>query len=623
MGFLRIAGAALNQTPLDWTNNLQNIRTALDAARAQKIELLLLPELCITGYGCEDLFLSQWFPLKAIDYLKEIIEFTEEITVSVGLPIRIDDQLFNCACLIRNQKILGIVPKQNLANDGVHYEPRWFTPWPAGKLIPYTLFGQEFYIGDQLIEVHDIKIGFEICEDAWRDTRPGPFLCNRGVDLILNPSASHFAFGKSRKREELIISSSKNYNCTYLYANLLGNEAGRMVYDGEIFIAQQGQMIQRNHRLSFNQVDLLAAEVDVQNRNFNAQIINDDFQDKETEFQRAGALALFDYLRKTRNNGYVISLSGGADSSCCAILVSEMISLGLHHLGHQGFLDKLKISLLDNIDANLESEQLKNEICRKLLTCVYQATHNSSHDTLESAKWLAEEIGAEFHQWQIDAEIAGYREKIEKAFDRKLTWDQDDITLQNIQARGRSPVIWMVANIKRSILITTSNRSEGDVGYATMDGDTSGSLAPIATVDKYFIQKWLVWAEKNLGYRSLSKVNKLKPSAELRPLEKSQTDEADLMPYKILVEIEKLAIGQYFSPLDVFNHLKEKQLEENELLKAHIKRFYQSWSFNQWKRERMAPAFHLDEFNIDPRTWYRFPIISGAFFHELKALDEI
>src|SRR5690606_34933943 len=130
-----------------------------------------------------------------------------------------------------------------------------------------------------------------------------------------------------------------------------------------------------------------------------------------------------------------------------------------------------------------------------ILACAYQGTVNSSQTTLDAARQLATGIGAEFHEWKIDEAVKSYSANIEKAIGRKLAWETDDIPRQNIQARARSPISWMLANIRRSILLTTSNRSEGDVGYATMDGDTSGSLAPIAGLSKVFILQWLKWAE--------------------------------------------------------------------------------------------------------------------------------
>jgi NAD+ synthase (glutamine-hydrolysing) len=148
-------------------------------------------------------------------------------------------------------------------------------------------------------------------------------------------------------------------------------------------------------------------------------------------------------------------------------------------------------------------------------------------------------------------------------------------------------------------------------------------IAPIAAIDKPFIINWLKWAEKNLGYKSLKYVNSLQPTAELRPSSNKQTDETDLMPYPILQAIENLAINHKKSPVEVYLSLKQELQLEKENLKKHILKFYRLWSRNQWKRERIAPSFHLDDYNVDPKTWYRFPILSGAFTEELKALENI
>jgi NAD+ synthase (glutamine-hydrolysing) len=203
-----------------------------------------------------------------------------------------------------------------------------------------------------------------------------------------------------------------------------------------------------------------------------------------------------------------------------------------------------------------------------------------------------------------------------------LNWETDDIAKQNIQARSRSPIIWLLANVKQSILLTTSNRSEGDVGYATMDGDTSGSLAPIAGVDKPFIIQWLKWAERELGYIGLAHVNSLEPTAELRPSDRTQTDEKDLMPYSVLLAIEKLGIRDRKNPVEVYKELAPNY-QDRLLLKTHIKKFFRLWSINQWKRERLAPSFHFDDMNVDPRSWCRFPILSGSYTEELTELDQL
>jgi NAD+ synthase (glutamine-hydrolysing) len=606
---ITVAGATLNQTPFDWKHNCANIIEAIQAAKEKKVNLLCFPELCITGYSCEDVFLSDWLAETAWTKLLELREHCNDITVTLGLPIRIEGITYNGACLIYNTKIIGITLKQNLPKDGVHYEPRWFDPWKPGEIKTIERHGEQIQVGDLVYEIEGIKIGFEICEDAWvLSNRPGERLAQRGVEIILNPSASHFAMGKSLIREELIRSSSEQFKCVYIYVNQLGNEAGRIIYDGDIIIAQQGKIKALNKRLSMASFDVLSCSVNLEEPSLTTTVIEQDNKEENEELTQAVSLALYDYLRKSKAKGFVLSLSGGADSSIIATFVSEMVRRGANEIGAEKFCKSLKIPVSAN----------PKEIVHQLLTCAYQGTRNSSEETWQAAKELAHSLGAVFYHWQIDEEVNSYSQKIEEALGRKLSWETDDIALQNIQARSRSPIIWMLANINKALLLTTSNRSEGDVGYATMDGDTSGSLAPIAGLSKPFIIQWLKWAEKELNYSGLSYVNNLTPTAELRPLERHQTDEADLMPYTVLEKIEKLAILQRKSPWQVYAELSNGK--EDAVLKEQIKKFFRLWSINQWKRERIAPSFHLDDLNVDPRSWCRFPILSGGFEEELEKL---
>ncbi len=598
---MKIAAASLNQTPIDWENNKKNILEAIHQAQKKKVDLLCLPELCITGYGCEDIFLSDWVYEKAEQVLLEIVPEVTNITAVIGLPILRNGKRYNTACIITNKKIKGFHAKVFLANDGIHYEKRWFTPWVKGRKHFYTIDNNRVPFGEYIYELYGKRVGIEICEDAWHIERPGLRYDYEGVDIILNPSASHFALDKTDIRKKIVEDASAKFTCTYVYANLLGNEAGRTIYDGEIFFAEQGEIIGRNQLLSFQNVNLMVSD----------ELETAPYLSKEEQFRDAVCLGLFDYLRKSKTKSFILSLSGGADSSACAVLVYLMLQKAIQELGFD--LTCKKIGLIFSSEKELYS---------KMLITAYQATKNSGNETFTAAKKLANSIGATFYNWEIDDEVNSYTQKIENAIGRNLTWTTDDITLQNIQARTRSPIIWMLANIYHGLLLTTSNRSEGDVGYATMDGDTSGSIAPIAGIDKDFLRKWLVWAEKKENLSGLSYVNNLEPTAELRPQDQHQSDEDDLMPYHIMKEIEKLAIGKYKSPIDTYQLLQNKNLCQADLLKTYIKKFFRLWSYNQWKRERLAPNFHLDEFNIDPRSWYRFPILSGSYQEELSALDK-
>jgi len=615
MSTLVIGGATVNQTPLDWEGNFQNLTNALAEARKANVDILCFPELCLTGYGSEDLFLSVWYPRKALSYLQKLIPHAEDITICVGLPVRYENKTYNGVAVIENQKLIGIVAKQFLAIDGVHYECRWFTAWTAGKTISVDFFGQNVPLGDLVFEKKGFRYGFEICEDAWRgNQRPGFRLKDRQVDLIFNPSASHFAMGKSKLREDLVKSSSRQLNAAYFYVNLLGNESGRMIFDGEIMLSQQGKLLLKNKLLAFSSHQLLTYSL-TKGVEDKSSIVSKHV--KNEEFVAAASLALFDYLRKSKSKGFVLSLSGGADSSSIAILVAEMVRRGVAELGTETFLHKIGRSTDIHPNSNIK------EIMGAIFTVAYQGTENSSKETLNSAKMLAESLGATFYRWSIGEEVESYTRKIEQALGRPLTWEKDDIALQNIQARARSPIIWMLANINQALLLTTSNRSEGDVGYTTMDGDTSGSISPIAAVDKQFILQWLKWAQRSLGYSGLKGVNALQPTAELRPLENKQTDEDDLMPYAVIVAIERLAIRDRRSPADIYLVLGEELELPKVILKGYIRKFFQLWSRNQWKRERLAPSFHLDEFNVDPKTWYRFPILSGGFEVELSELEKL
>jgi NAD+ synthase (glutamine-hydrolysing) len=444
-------------------------------------------------------------------------------------------------------------------------------------------------------------------------------LINRGCEIILNPSASHFAFGKTMVREELGLSLTKQYNCSYLLVNLLGNEAGRMIFDGDIQFHQNGKLKYKAERLSLKRIDCHKITVDTENPSNSSEYKPTDWFFKNEEFTISSTLALFDYSRKTKSKGFVLSLSGGADSSLCAVLIAHMIRRMVRNYDITDIAHFYEFKVPPKAQEWPEFKRRKY-VTEKLLTCIYQSTGNSSSDTYESARKLAATLGAEFFLWSVDDEIENYVEKSEFVLGRKLKWENDDIALQNIQARVRAPGIWMLANSMGKLLITTSNRSEASVGYATMDGDTAGSLSPIAGVDKHFVRRYLLWAEEELGYEGLNDVNNLDPSAELRPSDQKQSDETDLMPYFILNKIEQKAIGEWKSPIEVFDDLVEEIPWPHGKLKTYIAKFFRLWSYNQWKRERYAPSFHFDDYNVDPKTWCRFPIISGSFKKEISDL---
>lgn len=656
MNLIKVAAAVLNQTPLDWDGNARNIIGAIREARADGASLLCLPELCITGYGCEDAFQAGFVHRTAWQTLRQIASETRGMAVAVGLPVLFRNALFNCVAVLVDGRIAGFVAKRYLAGDGIHYEPRWFKPWPAGVRQEIEVDGERYPFGDYFFDVGGVRVGFEICEDAWVASRPGAALALKAVDLILNPSASHFAFGKIETRKRFVLEGSRAFGVGYVYANHLGNEAGRAIYDGGALIAAGGRLIAAGPRFSFRDRVVTSAVIDLDATRTNqarvasyepaiaqadegcvrvaltlpaAPLAHETLtipawetgsSVKEEEFARAEALGLFDYLRKSRSSGFVLSLSGGADSGAIAALIGLMVKLGVREIGPEAFAAKLPAS---RALAGLRDERA---MIHALLVCAYQATRNSSKVTRDAAATVAEAVGTEFLEFDVDALVEEYKRIVARAIGRPLDWATDDLALQNIQARVRSPGVWFLANLRNALLLSTSNRSEAAVGYATMDGDTSGGLSPIAGIDKAYLRRWLVWMEttgpEGVGpLPALRAVNVQAPTAELRPSERKQTDEEDLMPYDVLDCCERAAIRDKKSPAEVLLIVQQQYPQHSAgQLRLWVTRFFQLWSRNQWKRERYAPSFHLDDENLDPKTWCRFPILSSGFARELEEL---
>lgn len=663
MQLVKIGVAALNQTPLDFNGNALRIIEALRLAQKEQTQILTLPELALSGYGCEDAFFAPDTVDRCWAELLQIVPHSKGLIANVGLPFRFQGALFNTVAVLCDGELVGLIPKKILAGDGVHYEPRWFKEWPIGhsERLNLEINGQtkQIPIGDFYFQWKSIRFGFEICEEAWVARRPGARLAEQSVDLILNPSASHFSFGKNEIRKRFVLEGSRAFACVYVYANLVGNESGRIIFDGSLFMASQGELIAESNRFSFQDIQLLTSVVDLninrtrrsQSTSFrpaldsatlaceviNSRTIPDCPVDavptkpesslpilsKNEEFLRAVSLGLFDYLRKSFSQGFAISLSGGIDSSVVTVLSASALELAFQELGLATLKQKLwHIKAIQNCST-------LNEILNQVIHCAYQATQNSSKETREAATELAQALGVRFSEWSIENIKQTYETTIGQALGRTLAWPQDDLALQNIQARVRAPGIWLLANVKNFLLLATSNRSEAAVGYATMDGDTAGGLSPIAGVDKAFLGQWIRWKAENahctLGpIPSLQLVYRIPPTAELRPQQYQQTDESDLMPYTVLDFIERHLLIDRLKPTDILKVLITEFTQYQPLqLRNWLVRFLKLWVQNQWKRERFAPSFHLDTESLDPKTWCRFPILSRAFENDIKELNAL
>lgn len=670
LGAVRIAGATLNQTVGDWKGNLSRIERAIREARADGAGLLVLPEMCISGYSLGDRLLRAGTLRRSWEVLTKVAEAATDIVVCAGLPIRSDGVIYNAMAVVSDGQIHGLVCKENLATGDVEYEGRWYQPWEAGRADSFEApDGTRVPIGNLIFDLGAATLAMEICEDGWMGVRPGSRYALAGAEILANPSASWFAVGKHHTRRRMVEQISLEDHCVYVYTSLLGCDATRLIFDGSLFIAAEGQMIDEGRRFVFDDdMELICETVNLdlmrqrrmENGSWRQQVarqVSGHYGPMPTvvsvpvsigvaapatseppywawtpggtadpslqylvdaglvpaitaedvsflEIELALAMGLRDYKRKTGVPGYCLSLSGGRDSTMVALLIRRMF----HY---------------DN--PNLDGDEL-NEVVRSQFTCAYMATVNSSHHTRDAARAAATEVGAEYLDGDIDSVVGGVRGIAEGMIGRQLSWDDpvDDLALQNVQARARSVIIWMIANVRRYVLLATSNLSEAAVGYATMDGDTSGGLAPIADVPKGMIGPWLRWAQARYGYASIDKVLGVPASAELRPQEEEQTDEDDLMPFVVLDELMFYFVQKAMDPAEIFTALwpafQERYQGNARAFADHLARFVRMLCRAQWKRERFAISFRVLPFDLDPKGGFRFPPVQKGFEEEIAEM---
>jgi len=665
--------AALNQTVGDWSGNAERIRGVIAEARNRGVRLLCLPEMCVPGYGLGDRLLRHGTIERSWRVLTDLVPETNGLAVGVGLPIVLEGVLYNAMALIADGRLVGLTAKENLATGDVEYENRYFNPWPHGRVVDYRgPDGTTAPLGTQIFTLEGLgTVAIEICEDAWHGLRPGTFYSLAGAEILMNPSASWFFLGKHRRRRRLVRQISLEDHCVYMYASLMGCDATRLIYDGSLLVAVDGRIEAEGRRFVFERDwELLDTVVDLSavrhirmeegswrglhDRQMNGALgqtpravtvpgrfgtdrqapppppyyvpiepVHPDPSLRYLETQVLGGraiteadlnhlelelslcLALRDYLRKPGVPSCCLAISGGRDSAMVALLVHRM-----YRYQHP----------------DLSIEEVRRLVAERF-HCAYLATENSGERTRAAARAVAEELGATFYEGNIQAALEASEDAVARFTGETLSWENPDhdLTLQNIQARLRGTIIWTLANLKRALLLVTSNKSEAAVGYTTMDGDSSGGLAPLADVPKSLVGLYLAWAESFHGLESLRRINDQQATAELRPPDRDQTDEADLMPFAVLDQLMYAFVQLGDEPTAMFQRLwpamKDEYQGDAAAFAEHIRKFVRMFCLAQWKRERFAISFRVTAFDLDPKTGFRFPPVQAPFTEELEELE--
>ncbi len=667
-----VAVAALNQTVGDWSGNTRRMVEAVRGARTLGARLLVLPEICIPGYSLGDRLPRQGTLARSWKALMSLAGQSQGMVVCAGLPVSHKGVLFNTMAVVADGLVVGLVAKENLATGDVEYESRWYSGWPHGRVETFEApDGSEIPMGSLVFEADGLgRFALEICEDGWKGIRPGSRYALAGAEIVCNPSASWFVLGKHAARKRLVEQASAEDHCAYLYTSLLGCDATRLIFDGSTLIASDGATLREGRRFLFDtQVEIVDCVLDLaalrqarleegswrqqvaqaadgelgptptllkiagdysspdgaeaaeswwaptdtphpdpslawlEKRGLTRSITHTDVPHLELEL--ALGLALRDYTAKTGIKKLAVALSGGRDSAMVSLLVHRMLRY------EHPELDEVSLA----------------QVTGETLITAYLATDHSGDETQQAAARLAQALGTTHHEIPMADAVTLHRQLVETSIGRTLSWDDptEDLALQNVQARLRGSLIWMLANLDRALLLSTSNKSEAAVGYTTMDGDTSGGVSPIADVPKSLVLLWLSWARNFHGYDCLAAIEALEPTAELRPPDRAQKDEEDLMPFAVLDTLLYHFVEKAQDPLEMFRSLWPTMADryggEAAAFAGDIRRFVRMMCAAQWKRERFAISFRVSSFDLDPKTGFRFPAVQAPFTEELEEMD--
>ena len=474
---MRLALAQINPTVGDVAGNAAKVAEWIGRAREQGAELVIFPELCIPGYPAEDLYLKRHFleaNRRAVEELARGVD--EETTVLVGFAEPAGGagdarHAHNSLAVLRGGSVRGAYRKMRLPNYAVFDEQRYFVPGEE----PVT------------IAVGESRVGLTVCEDCWVPGPPAQEEAEQGAVLIVNPSGSPYHRGKGQERVEMFAARSRAYGCHFAFCNLVGGQ-DEIVFDGQSLVTGPGgELLARAGQF---EEELLVCEIPAAGPARVAEPLPD-----LDEVYAALTLGLRDYVAK---NGFAhvgVALSGGIDSALVAMLAADAVG-------------------------------------PERLSCVVMPSPHSSPETQDDARTIAANLGCELIEIPIEPMMDDYERALAGSPARP---SEPDLAAENIQARIRGNLMMALSNRHGWLVLTTGNKSEMSVGYATLYGDMAGGFAAIKDVPKTLVYELARRRNERAGKELVpASVLERAPSAELRP---DQLDSDSLPPYDLLDRI--------------------------------------------------------------------------------------
>ena len=632
MDFIKVGAASPKLKISDTKYNLKEIETMILNAIEEEVKVLVFPELSISAYSCGDLFTNEKLIENCNLAIKNLVEFSKgkDILMAVGAPFLYRYSLYNCAYVILNGEVLGIVPKSYIPNYSEFYEKRWFTEGFNIKGLNVDLgFQKEVPFGTDLIfSFKNLKVGFEICEDLWVTIPPSSNLALMGANLICNLSASNELVSKSSYRKSLVQNQSARTMCSYIYSSAGVHESTTdLLFSGHMIIAENGTIIKENNRFK-RENDLLTGIVDlfkldaerIKNISFRNSTFNENNEPRFIPFNLENT-EIKNFDREIDKHPFLPKSQYAMEARCEEILNIQAAALA-KRLEHTN-LKKAVIGISGGLDSTLallvvvKTFDMLN-IPRENIITITMPGFGTTDRTYNNAVTLCKELNCDFREINIVKAALQHFEDI--GHDK----DIHDITYENVQARERTQILMDLANKEGGLLIGTGDLSELALGWCTYNGDHMSMYSVNCSIPKtlvrFLVNYFANHEISNDAKEALLDILDTPVSPELLPKDKegkiAQKTEDIVGPYELHDFFLYHFIKHGSSPERILFLAKEafKNDYDEETIKKWLDKFIRRFFTQQFKRSALPDGPKVGSISLSPRGDWRMP--SDAVYND-------
>ena len=622
-GFVRVGAVVPKLKVADAEINCNEIIKQIEVASNNKVQIVVFPELCITGYTCQDLFEQDILLEKSEKSLNKILEYTKnlDIVCIIGMPIKSENQLFNTAVVIQKGRILGIVPKTFIPNYSEFYEKRWFASSKNANKKEIEILGQKVPFGIDLLfkekTNNEICFGIEICEDIWAVEPPSNKLALLGANVIFNLSASNEVIGKKEYRRELVKMQSAKTISGYVYCSSGVNEStSDLVFSGESMIFENGSCLANNERFDFES-NMIFTEIDTK-RLSNDRRKNTSFMGNPVDLEyREIKINIPDDIenltRKYSKTPFVPEDKKKISEICEEILNIQSYGLAKRLL-HTN-INKTVIGISGGLDSTLaflviiKAYEILN-IPKENIIAITMPGFGTTSRTHNNSMNLINEYGATFREINITKSSLQHFEDI--GHDKNIK----DVTYENAQARERTKILMDIANKENGLVVGTGDLSELALGWCTYNGDHMSMYAVNASIPKTLVKYIIKWVADNSKEECKNIINDILDtpiSPELLPPDEKgnieQKTEEKVGPY-ILHDFflyHFLRYGAEPKKIYILACKTFKQDFKEEEIKHWLQVFIKRFFTQQFKRNCMPDGPKVGTISLSPRGDLRMP----------------